>query len=57
MKEWKVDMINILIEYYKLYKEEGLEYTSDIKNVVMAERRSNDYIQDFIDTYIEKKDG
>ena len=57
LKEWKVDMMNILIEYYDLYEKQGLQYTEEIKNTVTNERRNNDSVQDFIDEYIEFSEG
>ena len=42
------------IEYYSIYEQEGVEYTSDIKSVINKEKRENDPIGEFLEEYIEK---
>lgn len=57
MKDWKVDMMNILIRYYKLYLVEGLEFTEEIKGAIGQEKRENDPYTDFVEANLVKKEG
>lgn len=57
IQEWNVDMMNLLIEYYQLYLDEGLEYTDDIKKSIFQEKKLNDPIGEFIDEYLERKEN
>ena len=50
-------MMNLLIEYYQIYLNEGLEYTDDIKQSIFQEKKLNDPIGEFIDEYLEYKEN
>ncbi|KAI9337420.1 hypothetical protein DFJ73DRAFT_763447 [Zopfochytrium polystomum] len=54
---WKEEFMCILIEYYKKYIEEGVDYTPDIINMIQKEKRENDSIKDYIDSYLERNDN
>lgn len=53
MQHWGVDMMNILIKYYGIYKKEGLEYTKDILKNIQNEKDENDKIKTFINENLE----
>lgn len=53
---WKQDFMLLLIEYYKLYCEEGLKPTADIKSFTKQYEQSNDIYLDFINERTEKSE-
>ena len=57
MKDWGMDMMLILIEYYKKYQVEGVEYTENIKKFIKEENRNNDPYEEFIESNLERCEG
>jgi phage/plasmid-associated DNA primase len=57
MKTWGMDFMLILIEYYKKYEEEGVEYTDNIKAFIKRERNDNDPYAEFIEEKLVRSIG
>jgi phage/plasmid-associated DNA primase len=54
IKHWKLDFMLYLLDYYKLYLQEGLKFTKNIIDATKNERLCNDIIQEIVDEYIEE---
>lgn len=54
IKEWKLDFMLYLLDYYKIYLQEGLKFSKNIIDATKNERLSNDTIQEVLDEYIEE---
>ncbi len=57
MKDWGMDMMLILIEYYKKYQIEGVEYTENINKFIQDENKDNDQYAEFIENNLERYEG
>ena len=57
MEEWREHFIPMLIEYFKLYKQEGLHEPEEVLACTRDYKRQNDHLADFIHHCIEKKDS
>ena len=53
IKEWRCGFMNILLDYYKIYRKEGLKDIKEITEETKKYRVSNDPYQEFIDECIE----
>ena len=51
---WKMEFFNLLIEYYKLYQEEGLKEPIEITKYTDAYKKEDDYYGKFSTDYIKK---
>ncbi|KAJ3073049.1 hypothetical protein HDU98_002318 [Podochytrium sp. JEL0797] len=57
LPKWGPDMMNILLEYFAIYREEKVEYTRDIQAMTRMERLGNDAVQNFIDEHMVAVEG
>lgn len=57
METWPPHFIALLIEYYKLYKEEGIQEPEEVVSCTREYKRNNDHLADFIHNCIEKHEG
>ena len=57
MEEWKEAFMSMLIEYFKLYKQEGLHEPEEILACTREYKRQNDHLADFIHNCVDKKEG
>jgi P4 family phage/plasmid primase-like protien len=55
IEKWKLYFIPMLLDYYKLYKSEGLLEPEDVLSCTRDYKRNNDHIADFIHNCIEKE--
>jgi P4 family phage/plasmid primase-like protien len=54
---WKEHFMSMLLEYYKLYKLEGISEPNDVLQCTREYKRQNDHLADYIFQNVEKKDG
>ena len=52
--KWKAEFFNLLVEYHKLYLEEGLEEPSEITQYTDAYKKEDDYFEKFRSEYIKE---
>ena len=57
MEAWKEHFMSMLIEYFKLYKQEGLHEPEEILACTREYKRQNDHLADFIHNCVDKKDS
>jgi phage/plasmid-associated DNA primase len=57
MIHWKNDFFLLLLKYYKLYKENGLNPTNKVLQYTNKYKNENDYFKEFADQYIEKNEN
>lgn len=57
LEAWKEHFMSMLLEYYKLYKTEGITEPEDVLACTREYKRQNDHLADFIHNCVEKKDG
>lgn len=57
LDSWKSHFMSLLIEYYGLYKQEGIFEPEEILACTREYKRQNDHLADFIYNCIEKKEG
>ena len=56
IKLWKNDFMILLLEYYKIYKKNGLVATKKVLQYTKKYKNDNDYYSSFVDEYIEEKE-
>jgi P4 family phage/plasmid primase-like protien len=56
LKYWKNDFMLLLIEYFKLFKKDGLNETPNIAKFTMIYRETNDIFLQFLEECTEKSD-
>jgi P4 family phage/plasmid primase-like protien len=54
---WKAHFMSLLIEYYKLYRLEGIQEPEEVTACTREYKRQNDHLADFIHNCMEKKDS
>ena len=54
IEKWKLYFIPMLLDYYRLYKAEGLLEPEEVLSCTRDYKRNNDHIADFIHNCIEK---
>lgn len=54
IEKWKMYFIPMLLDYYRLYKSEGLLEPEEVLSCTRDYKRNNDHIADFIHNCIEK---
>lgn len=54
MKKWKNDFMLTLLEFYKIYKKNGLEPTNNVLKYTQQYKEDNNYFDDFISETVEK---
>ena len=57
MGAWRPHFLAMLIECYKLYKQEGIQEPEEVLSCTRDYKRNNDHLADFIHNCIEKKDS
>lgn len=57
LEDWKEMFMALLIEYYKLYKMEGIQEPEDVLACTREYKRQNDHLADFIHSCTEKKES
>jgi len=56
IQRWRPYFISLLLEYYKIYKIEGLREPEDVLRVTREYKRQNDHLADFVFHCVEKKE-
>jgi len=56
IQRWRPYFISLLLEYYKIYKVEGLREPEDVLRVTREYKRQNDHLADFVFHCVEKKE-
>lgn len=57
MVRWRPYFMSMLLNYYKIYKLEGMHEPEDVMKCTHEYKRNNDHMSDFVYSCIEKKDG
>jgi P4 family phage/plasmid primase-like protien len=57
LDSWRSHFMALLLEYYKLYKVEGITEPEEVLKCTNEYKRQNDHLAEFIHTCIEKKDS
>lgn len=57
MEAWRPHFMAMLLEYYKLYKQEGIQEPEEVLSCTREYKRNNDHLADFIHNCIERKDS
>lgn len=57
LEDWKEMFFAMLLEYYKLYRVEGIQEPEDVLACTREYKRQNDHIADFVHNCMEKKDS
>jgi P4 family phage/plasmid primase-like protien len=57
LEQWKAHFMSMMIEYYKLYKAEGITEPEEVTACTREYKRQNDHIADYIHNCLDKKDG
>jgi P4 family phage/plasmid primase-like protien len=57
LETWKEYFMSMLLEYYKLYKSEGITEPVEVLQCTREYKRQNDHLADYIFQNVEKKDG
>jgi P4 family phage/plasmid primase-like protien len=57
MEAWRPHFIAMLIEVYKIYKQEGIQEPEEVLSCTRDYKRNNDHLADFIHNCVEKKDS
>lgn len=57
MENWRQHFMAMLLEYYKVYKQEGISEPEEVLSCTRDYKRNNDHLADFIHNCIEKKDS
>ncbi len=55
MLHWREHFMALLLEYYKLYKTEGITEPEEVLTCTREYKRNNDHLADFIHNCIERK--
>jgi P4 family phage/plasmid primase-like protien len=56
LENWKAHFMSTLLEYYKLYKTEGITEPEEVLACTREYKRQNDHLADFIHNCIDNKD-
>jgi P4 family phage/plasmid primase-like protien len=57
LEDWKEMFFAMLLEYYKLYRVEGIQEPEEVLSCTRDYKRQNDHIADFLANCVEKKDS
>ena len=57
LDSWRSHFMALLLEYYKLYKVEGMTEPEEVMKCTNEYKRQNDHLAEFIHTCIEKKES
>lgn len=57
LETWKEYFMSMLLEYYKLYKSDGITEPVEVLQCTREYKRQNDHLADYIFQNVEKKDG
>ena len=57
LESWKSHFMAMLLEYYKLYKVEGMTEPEEVMKCTNEYKRQNDHLAEFIHTCVEKKES
>lgn len=57
MDAWRGHFMALLLEYFKLYKAEGISEPEEVLQCTREYKRNNDHLADFLHNCVEKKDS